>query len=610
MSENSENNEKICKKCMTLKHPNMFRFYRGKLNKNCCVCLDRENLTNKLRKEKALLEKVEDENLKKCNQCKKLKTFNMYKKRGKSITKTCTICLNYNLKRRKKSENNNTKDVIEKINDDILKKCSGCKKLKTSDMYREYRGKINKNCTICLDKNTKSRNAKKSINKEIDRKAEIIRKSENNTLKNCTKCNTLKDINLYREFRGSLNDTCNSCLDYDKNHRKIREDKNTIEAKNSIEGNDINLKRCIKCKIFVDIILFENYGKYDIKIKKVCISCCKKRLCEHKIYKGLCAICNKKTFCIHNKRPRSCKECKGSDFCSHDKVKKDCKVCNKNFYCIHDKNRSSCQVCNPNLLCDHNIIKYECTICSKTRMCVHKIRKIHCKVCSPKSFCPHGTRKRRCIKCKGSAICIHEIIKYKCVICTPKKACQNCFSIYIDNRSKYKPHCFNCYCVLNPEKEIVRRYKIKETYLQQYIKEEFKEYIDDKKITFDKQIASGCSKRRPDIRIECLTHSIIVECDENQHSGYSCENKRTMELFQDLGNRPLVIIRFNPDKYKINGKSIKSCFEETSDHKLIPIKIEWYRRLSLLKTQIIRHVNNIPIKEVLLEHLFYDEQTN
>ena len=35
-----------------------------------------------------------------------------------------------------------------------------------------------------------------------------------------------------------------------------------------------------------------------------------------------------------------------------------------------------------------------------------------------------------------------------------------------------------------------------------------------------------------------------VEIDENQHTNYSCENKRTMEIFNDLGRRPLVMIRF------------------------------------------------------------------
>ena len=43
----------------------------------------------------------------------------------------------------------------------------------------------------------------------------------------------------------------------------------------------------------------------------------------------------------------------------------------------------------------------------------------------------------------------------------------------------------------------------------------------------------------------------IVEIDENQHIEYdcSCENKRIMELSQDVGHRPIIFIRFNPDDY-------------------------------------------------------------
>ena len=46
-----------------------------------------------------------------------------------------------------------------------------------------------------------------------------------------------------------------------------------------------------------------------------------------------------------------------------------------------------------------------------------------------------------------------------------------------------------------------------------------------------------------------------------KHSGYICENKRTMEIFQDIGCRLCVFIRFNPDSYTTsNGKKIKSPF--------------------------------------------------
>ena len=48
---------------------------------------------------------------------------------------------------------------------------------------------------------------------------------------------------------------------------------------------------------------------------------------------------------------------------------------------------------------------------------------------------------------------------------------------------------------------------------------------------FNKEIKGGCSKRRPDVRIECLTHTVIVECGEHQHKNVKCEEKRMMELF-------------------------------------------------------------------------------
>ena len=42
----------------------------------------------------------------------------------------------------------------------------------------------------------------------------------------------------------------------------------------------------------------------------------------------------------------------------------------------------------------------------------------------------------------------------------------------------------------------------------------------------------------------------------------SCENKRIMEISRDLGHRPTVFIRFNPDEY-VNGDGliIKSCWK-------------------------------------------------
>ncbi len=99
------------------------------------------------------------------------------------------------------------------------------------------------------------------------------------------------------------------------------------------------------------------------------------------------------------------------------------------------------------------------------------------------------------------------------------------------------------------------------------------------------------------------------ECDENQHQDYSCENKRIMELFRDFGNRPVVFIRFNPDKYTNEyGKIIQSSFKihQKSGVPIIKSKKEWNNRLEELKKEITYNLTIIPIKEVTTRCLFYD----
>jgi len=122
-------------------------------------------------------------------------------------------------------------------------------------------------------------------------------------------------------------------------------------------------------------------------------------------------------------------------------------------------------------------------------------------------------------------------------------------------------------------------------------------------LIFDKKIDNGCSLKRPDVRIECFTHTIIIECDEYSHKNYTCESKRIMELFKDLGNRPLVVLRFNPDNY--NGKT---CFNITKKIGSLQLqKKEWEIRTQKLKERINFYKNNVPKKELIQEYLFYNK---
>ena len=56
--------------------------------------------------------------------------------------------------------------------------------------------------------------------------------------------------------------------------------------------------------------------------------------------------------------------------------------------------------------------------------------------------------------------------------------------------------------------------------------------------------------------------NLIVEIDENQHKDYDPqgESQRIQLIHKDLKYKPLVIIRFNPDNYRLGEIRHKSAF--------------------------------------------------
>jgi hypothetical protein len=161
---------------------------------------------------------------------------------------------------------------------------------------------------------------------------------------------------------------------------------------------------------------------------------------------------------------------------------------------------------------------------------------------------------------------------------------------------------------LFPDKKNSRNYKTKERAVVDYIKT----ILPSVSVIEDKLITDGCSKRRPDIYIDFGYQVIIIEIDENQHDMYDsiCENKRLMEISKDIGHRPLICIRFNPDKYKTNSKIYSSCWT-TNKFGVCCIKkdkkVEWEERLNKLKERLDYFINNPINKTLETIHLFYDE---
>lgn len=175
--------------------------------------------------------------------------------------------------------------------------------------------------------------------------------------------------------------------------------------------------------------------------------------------------------------------------------------------------------------------------------------------------------------------------------------------------SKYDGYCFRCYCYHNPDAEIPRRYLTKEIYLYKCLKQFFTTYLPDLKLIHNKYIQGGQFRRRPDFLLDCTTHNIVIELDENQHNtkDYQCETKRQMQIFQDLGNLPLIMIRFNPDQYKIGKKKFKSCFTFTKDGSLKVDKKQWNKRYNMLLKILAFGIKSVPDREVTTVYLYYDD---
>ena len=364
-----------------------------------------------------------------------------------------------------------------------------------------------------------------------------------------------------------------------------------------------------------------------------------RKKCEHGRYSFQCRDCNGASFCIHNRNKYMCKECNGTSLCIHKRIKHNCVECHGASICPHNKRRSRCIDCDGSSICPHQKLKSRCTICGGIELCEHGKRKEYCVDCDGTQVCPHQLRKSRCAECGGSEVCTHGNSKFSCITChgpnvcehdrlksqcttcigqnvcehgkrkavcthcTPSSACQHCKAISIVG-SNWKPYCFRCYCVLHPEANIPRKYKLKENYVVEALKQHFQETVT---MVLDKLVEGGCSRRRPDIAIDFGSHCLMIEIDEHQHASYECEQKRMMELYEDVGFRNIVFLRFNPDEYTDGNKKYKSPFEYTPTGILKLNQAEFDRRIAELVARIRIYQSNEPAEPFTIEYLFYGE---
>jgi hypothetical protein len=415
-------------------------------------------------------------------------------------------------------------------------------------------------------------------------------------------CNTCKkDFEPEFKSNGEEYKTCTSCREKSRENRmkyKCEHGKRRSRCKDcgggSICEHDKIRSSCKDCG-------GSEICEHD-KRRSTCKDCGGSEICEHDKIRSRCKECEGGSICEHDKIRSTCKDCGGGGICEHDKIRSRCKDCGGGGICEHDKIRSRCKECEGGSICEHDKRRSQCKDCRGSEICEHDKRRYRCKDCGGSGICEHNRQRSRCKDCGGSEICEHNIRRSECIICTPSRSCQNCKRVYVPSRYRFHPYCFSCYCVLNPDVEIPRKYKLKEHYFREFLKEEYK----DIELVFDKIV--GESNKRPDVLISFEEYNVVLELDENQHRGYDCESKRIMEIFQDLGSKPLVMLRINPDTYLDSfGKRVPGCFKSTKTIGWKKDEIEWKRRLDIVKDQLNYFMENPPEKEVDINYFFYNE---
>jgi len=269
-----------------------------------------------------------------------------------------------------------------------------------------------------------------------------------------------------------------------------------------------------------------------------------------------------------------------------------------------------------NTVAKEEVILRKCSQCGcKKLLKFYKVRESTgvvyktCIKCREKSIknkkCPCGTRPHFgypddkiptcCSKCKKDDMVDIKNKKCKISLCDTRAT-----------NKRYRGYCSRCFFFTFPDEKLSRNYKTKENLVTQYIKNEFPQYD----WIADKRVKDGCSLKRPDMYCDFGSHIIVQETDESRHSGYTCENKRMMEISKDFGHRPCIFLRFNPDGYTNSiGKKVASCFVVKKDTGKLEVKNikNWESRLKLLRETIKKYGDKfVTDKTIVVEELFYN----
>lgn len=306
--------------------------------------------------------------------------------------------------------------------------------------------------------------------------------------------------------------------------------------------------------------------------------------------------------------------------CSIDSCRKEAKY---NFktednvkYCNEHKEDNMCDITHKGSLCIvEDCIKRASFGIETISHCSNHKEEDMIDLVHSNSLCDHlsgcgtratfGFKESNATKCSEHKLALMEN-KYA-------KMCKDC-NVFQASFDKYT-YCSHCFYNRYPEHEKSKFHKTKESKFMIPLREDIFKYLEHKElqntsISLNKIIKGGNFKRRPDMLIELSDKNIVIEIDEDQHATYSyvCENRRIAEIFMDLNNKPLIIVRLNPDKYITNKVKHLSCFALNKKTRAFTLKkTEFENRYNKLLKEVKLCIDNTQEKEITEIKLFFDD---
>jgi len=233
------------------------------------------------------------------------------------------------------------------------------------------------------------------------------------------------------------------------------------------------------------------------------------------------------------------------------------------------------------------------------------------KKCDCGTYASHGfpgSQKSHCSQCKTEGMIFDP--RRKCIVCTNELALYGVYKHLRCGKHK-KPDdinfieaiCSSCNLLEVLDQEGLCKYCNPETTRRVALakQRDVKMFLDNIGFvynTYDKSVDNNaCGRDRPDFVIECSTHSIVLEVDEHQHKDRPCECEQTrmVNISQSLG-MPTIFIRYNPDEYKIDGKTID--LHSRQRYGLLRQSLEYFSTISIKKLKDIGFLSVI--------YLFYN----